>query len=344
MKRSFYRILQSAALLLAAAAAVVLLFPVSHEAPGAVRPAAVQQRKQRPLVRRGSGRPSKDDLAGASSELQYPKSGSWLDYYEIRYVESTNGGGIYLCYKPSAEKFSTLEDGTEVTVLARQEKNSLVITEYGEIGWCLTSMLRSDWSPSVYEYLHGDAPSKDDLAGCSSKLRQPKSDEWLDEYDIRYVESTGGDGIYLCYKPGESSYSTLEDGTQVAVLARHGKNSLVVTEYGEIGWCLSNKLVSDDPSDRGFAPGNAPSKADLADASSKLQYPKSGSWLDDYETRYVESTNGGGIYLCYKPGADYFATLEDGTEVTVLARQGRNSLVIDEYGEIGWCLSGCLVE
>ena len=57
------------------------------------------------------------------------------------------------------------------------------------------------------------------------------------------MESTGGDGIYLCYKPGESSYSTLEDGTQVAVLARHGKNSLVVTEYGEIGWCLSGCLV-----------------------------------------------------------------------------------------------------
>lgn len=141
MKRSFYRILQSAALLLAAAAAVVLLFPVSHEAPGAVRPAAVQQRKQRPLVRRGSGRPSKDDLAGASSELQYPKSGSWLDDYETRYVESTNGGGIYLCYKPGADKFATMEDGTEVTVLARQGRNSLVIDEYGEIGWCLSGCL-----------------------------------------------------------------------------------------------------------------------------------------------------------------------------------------------------------
>lgn len=141
MKRSFYRILQSAALLLAAAAAVVLLFPVSHEAPGAVRPAAVQQRKQRPLVRRGSGRPSKDDLADASSKLQYPKSGSWLDDYETRYVESTNGGGIYLCYKPGADKFATMEDGTEVTVLARQGRNSLVIDEYGEIGWCLSGCL-----------------------------------------------------------------------------------------------------------------------------------------------------------------------------------------------------------
>ena len=86
-----------------------------------------------------------------------------------------------------------------------------------------------------------------------------------------------------------------------------------------------------------------PSKADLYGASAKLAYPEYDSWLDTYETRYVRSTKGGGIYLCYKPGEDAFCLLEDGTKVTVLADQRRNSLVITEDGEIGWCLKAKLV-
>ena len=78
-------------------------------------------------------------------------------------------------------------------------------------------------------------------------------------------------------------------------------------------------------------------------ASAKLAYPEYDSWLDTYETRYVRSTKGGGIYLCYKPGEDAFCLLEDGTKVTVLADQRRNSLVITEDGEIGWCLKAKLV-
>lgn len=86
-----------------------------------------------------------------------------------------------------------------------------------------------------------------------------------------------------------------------------------------------------------------PSKADLYGASAKLAYPEYDSWLDTYETRYVRSSKGGGIYLCYKPGEGAFRLLEDGTKVTVLADQRRNSLVITEDGEIGWCLKARLV-
>ena len=155
------------------------------------------------------------------------------------------------------------------------------------------------------------------------------------------MESTNGGGIYLCYRRGENAFSILEDSTEVTVLARQGKNSLVITEYGEIGWCLSSNLVT---SSRSSSTGSRPSKDDLKGASSKLQHPNKNNWLDDYETRYVESTSGGGIYLCYRRGEDAFSILEDGTEVTVLARQGKNSLVITGYGEIGWCLSSHLVK
>ena len=345
--RSVFR---TAVLCFAALLAALLLFqlcvPTLDRGSSAPSGAFVGQRfklaeKARPSLQRDSDGPSKDDLTGCSSKLAYPSSGSWLDDYETRYVESSGGKGIYLCYERGEKSFATLEDNTEVTVLARTERNSLVITEDGEIGWCLSGYLTTKY-PSVYDVLEYDYPTRDALDGCTDKLQQPKKSQMLDEYDIRYVESSSGKGIYLCRKPGEESFSTLPDDTQVAVMARTEKNSFVITERGEIGWCRSASLVTTEP-DRSSYSGS-PSRSDLSGASSKLQYPNADQWLDKYEYRYVESSAGGGIYLCYKPGKDSFATIEDGTEVTVLARTPKNSLVITENGEIGWCLSSRLTK
>ena len=186
-------------------------------------------------------------MAGCSSKLEYPTKGAWLDDYETRYVESSTGNGIYLCYKPGEEKFSTMEDDTEVTVLARTEKYSLVITEDGQIGWCLSNGLCSGGIGYVNDILEYEKPDLGELDGCSSKLQQPKKEQLLELYDIRYVESSNGKGIYLCYKPGEDKFSTLSDATEVAVMAQTEKHSLVVTQCGEIGWCLSNCLVTEHP-------------------------------------------------------------------------------------------------
>ena len=349
-QKGFHRIHRSAGLALAAAVALSLfsgfcVVPEHGESCselGNARISTVQHlnaaAKTDPAAKQKDDKgPSKDDLAGCSSKLEYPSNGAWLDKYQTRYVESSGGKGIYLCYKPGEESFSILEDGTEVTVLARTERNSLVISEDGEIGWCLSSMLWRDGGPDMYEYFRGEDPSKADLAGCSSKLQKPKKTEYLECYSFRYVDSRNG--IYLCYEPGEKSFSTLRDCTEVAVLAQHEKNVLVITGYGEIGWCLASKLSYEPP----YA-AEGPSRMDLFGASSKLQYPSDDAWLDEYETRYVESSSGNGIYLCYKPGEGKFATLEDGTKVTVLARTEKNSLVVTEDEEIGWCLSRLLVK
>lgn len=256
-QKCFHRIHRSAGLVLAAAVVISLfsgfsVVPESRSELGEARINTVQRLSAAAKIYLSAKQkvdkgPSKDDLAGCSSKLEYPTKGAWLDDYETRYVESSTGNDIYLCYKPGEEKFSTMEDDTEVTVLARTEKYSLVITEDGQIGWCLSNGLCSGGIGYVNDILEYEKPDLGELDGCSSKLQQPKKEQLLELYDIRYVESSNGKGIYLCYKPGEDKFSTLSDATEVAVMAQTEKHSLVVTQCGEIGWCLSNCLVTEHP-------------------------------------------------------------------------------------------------
>ena len=87
-----------------------------------------------------------------------------------------------------------------------------------------------------------------------------------------------------------------------------------------------------------------PGPDDLLGADSRIIEPDEYAWLDAYETKYVASGGGYGIYLRYGPSLDYqkFDTILDGTSVTVLAEQNGYSLVIAPGRKIGWCRADSL--
>lgn len=88
-----------------------------------------------------------------------------------------------------------------------------------------------------------------------------------------------------------------------------------------------------------------PGPDDMRGCDSRITVPNSYSWLNDYETRYVQSTGGVSIYLRYGPSAnyDYFDTVKEAESVTVLADEDGFSLVLASNNRIGWCKSSLLV-
>ena len=96
-----------------------------------------------------------------------------------------------------------------------------------------------------------------------------------------------------------------------------------------------------------------PSVEDVRRFGSEITYPKSSSYLDSYETMYVNAPKKHSIYVYWRANGDsaylrgsyYF--LSHGSEVTVLAREGKFSCVIfttkNGKEHIGWVYTSELV-
>ena len=85
-----------------------------------------------------------------------------------------------------------------------------------------------------------------------------------------------------------------------------------------------------------------PSREDMR-GFGDIAVPKSGSWLPDYETRYVCSSGGVAAFLFKAPKLDmelYFDDVLEGTELTVLAKENEFYLVKMSGHRLGWILSG----
>ena len=91
--------------------------------------------------------PNQDDLLGSSSRLVHPDDGNWLDDYETQYVKTKYGNLAYLRYEPKddSDTFGDVLEKDKVTVLARQNGFSLVMTENKVAGWVTSGVL-------VYQY------------------------------------------------------------------------------------------------------------------------------------------------------------------------------------------------
>lgn len=90
-------------------------------------------------------------------------------------------------------------------------------------------------------------PGQADIKGHDSRLVEPKSDAWLDEYDIRFVQSTGGVSIYLRWGPSTDYdyFDTVKEAEPVTVLAEQNDFSLVLASGDRLGWCKSALIVSE---------------------------------------------------------------------------------------------------
>ena len=221
-------------------------------------------------------KPGKKDMEGCDKRVQAPKSGSWLKDYEYKVVQGTkkNSKAIYLRLRPEKDgaargggnHLGVVYNGTEVTVLARQNGYSLIKVKPGQVGWVISNGLvdRKDAPPDPdpeeepeqpvtrTPKLSG-TPGKKDMEGCDERVQVPKSGSWLNKYEYRVIQGTkkNSKAVYLRLRPekdgaargGGNHLGVLYNGTEVAVLARQNGYSLVLVEPGHVGWVPSNGLV-----------------------------------------------------------------------------------------------------
>ena len=113
------------------------------------------------------------------------------------------------------------------------------------------------------------------------------------------------------------------------VIARQGESALIIVNDGRVGWATASML--EDAPTALYCPGHK----DLADFPD-VERPSHG-WLPAYETYYVKSTAGAGIYITNDLAREEVSRLlEDGTEVTALAREGTYMILIKGDGFAGW--------
>ena len=83
------------------------------------------------------GGPSREDMRGFG-DIAVPKSGSWLPGYETRYVCSSGGVAAFLFKAPKLDMelyFDDVLEGTELTVLAKENEFYLVKMSGHRLGW-----------------------------------------------------------------------------------------------------------------------------------------------------------------------------------------------------------------
>ena len=83
------------------------------------------------------GGPSREDMRGFG-DIAVPKSGSWLPAYETRYVCSSGGVASFLFKAPKLDMelyFDDVLEGTELTVLAKENDFYLVKMAGHRLGW-----------------------------------------------------------------------------------------------------------------------------------------------------------------------------------------------------------------
>lgn len=90
-------------------------------------------------------------------------------------------------------------------------------------------------------------PGQGDIQGHDSRLVEPNANAWLSEYDIRFVQSTGGVSIYLRWGPSTDYdyFDTVQEAEPVTVLAEENGFSLVLASGNRLGWCKSELIVSE---------------------------------------------------------------------------------------------------
>lgn len=170
-------------------------------------------------------------------------------------------------------------------------------------------------------------PNAADLDGFGY-VEQPE--EYLPEYEVQYVKSSGGYAIFLSSDVNLTQhFDQVLDATEVRVIARQGKSALIIVNDGRVGWATASML--EDAPTALYCPGHK----DLADFPD-VESPPHG-WLPAYETYYVKSTAGAGIYITNDLAREEVSRLlKDGTEVTALAREGTYMILIKGDGFAGW--------
>ena len=166
-------------------------------------------------------------------------------------------------------------------------------------------------------------------------VKPEESDYYKHPFEARVQTGTGSGAIYFMPKPeaGHGHLGTVDDGTIVTILARHGGFFFFETEDGRQGW-NGKKFFAYYVDENGEK-----QPADFRTISTKnveLLFPTKREYLKEPFTKTVESCSR--IYLMPKPeaGNGNLGTVEDGEEVTILADIAGFYFFKTEDGRYGW--------
>lgn len=226
---------------------------------------------------------------------------------------------------------------TDGTVLAWNGKDTSVIFSNVQLPYHSSQSLKK--------------PSEEDLSPFGAVIVYPKEKSYLPDYKSRFVKTGNEDSIPVYWDPDNAKSKrmyVLSEGDIVTVLAEQSGFSCVIftdtSGKNQVGWVSSSDLTS-----TAVQPSNGPSEKDLTPFGSVIVYPKSNSYLSNYEIRYVKVPQGNSISVYWDPdntNSKRVYVLYEGDMVTVLAQQGGLSCVIftDTSGkkQVGWVFSDCL--
>ena len=84
-------------------------------------------------------------------------------------------------------------------------------------------------------------PNAADLDGFGYVERP---DEYLPEYEVQYVKSSGGYAIFLSSDVNRTQhFDQVLDATEVRVIARQGKSALIIVNDGRVGWATASPAI-----------------------------------------------------------------------------------------------------
>lgn len=200
--------------------------------------------------------PSSADLDAINSDIKYPNY-DWM--YLDEYVNAVVIRKSVYCFKdPDTDIWRegnvyTVKEGTAVIILAKSEGYACVIlTGTQNAGWINEDYLRENYNysiPSTPSVVQDSSPGPDDLKGCNEQIQYPKSGNWLESYETKYLKTRYGLCAYLRYMPSDTSdhYDYVYERACVTVLARENGFSLVKINDGMAGWVTSSLLYDSYP-------------------------------------------------------------------------------------------------
>ena len=82
-------------------------------------------------------------MNGCHPDVMVPDESCWVPNYEHKVIRTKRGIRAYLRYSPNLGDghFGYVDEGTPVTVLARQDGGSLVKVKDGVVGWIGSDLL-----------------------------------------------------------------------------------------------------------------------------------------------------------------------------------------------------------
>ncbi len=270
--------------------------------------------------------------------VQKPKEKSILDEPQTMIVLSEHGNFIYALSKPgSGAKLFEVEEGTRVTVYARQNGFALAVTEDGAAGgWMSEKLLEK--APA-----EGEEPSPrlimaSVMSHFSSAVQKPRQSDLLDEPLRMKVESQHGNYIYARTRPVDGvEIFTIPEGSIVIVYAKQNGCFLgALEDDSAAGWMKEKLLVPEDDE----ATGNGierDARIDeiMMDFNSGVQRPKKACLLDEPVKMQINAKYGRVVVVMSRIGTGKLFEAEHGSTMTVYARQNGWALAMSEDGTIG---------